>query len=143
MILAMVTPFLGLVGGVCDRAARRQSPTLRKAWRGSRHPPRTGGDTERRVRLDGPIMPIHAVATQARLAPAPPRCVTTGHIDPEHCSANISRICTIAGQARVRARARLSAGTAIPCYQACAMWQWGHFTVVETGARNTQPHWQA
>jgi hypothetical protein len=27
-------------------------------------------------------------------------------------------------------------------YQACPVWQWGHFTVVDTGATNTKPHSQ-
>jgi hypothetical protein len=27
-------------------------------------------------------------------------------------------------------------------YHACPVWQWGQVTVVDTGARKTQPHWQ-
>jgi hypothetical protein len=62
-----------------------------------------------------------------------------------HCSASISTICTI-GKDLLRDPDSMARVTCVPArlrrYQACPVWQWGHFTVVDTGATNTKPHSQ-
>src|SRR5271170_1300509 len=77
------------------------------------------------------VTPTDVGATQARLAPRTP-----------HCDGKFQRTEDIAWQVYrecVQLQARCDG---VPYYQACPTWQCGQDTLVDTGARNTQPHSQ-